>query len=64
MPRGARSSGQLTERIAGLQARLCAEQARAVLLILQGIDAAGKDSTVKHVFSGSNPRNRLSGASI
>jgi PPK2 family polyphosphate:nucleotide phosphotransferase len=46
----------LTERIAGLQARLYAEESRAVLVVLQGIDAAGKDSTVKHVFSGSNPQ--------
>jgi PPK2 family polyphosphate:nucleotide phosphotransferase len=27
-----------------------------VLVVLQGIDAAGKDSTVRHVFSGSNPQ--------
>jgi PPK2 family polyphosphate:nucleotide phosphotransferase len=46
----------LTERIAGLQARLYAEEQRGVLVVLQGIDAAGKDSTVKHVFSGSNPQ--------
>jgi PPK2 family polyphosphate:nucleotide phosphotransferase len=46
----------LTERIAELQARLYAEESRAVLVVLQGIDAAGKDSTVRHVFSGSNPQ--------
>jgi PPK2 family polyphosphate:nucleotide phosphotransferase len=46
----------LTERIADLQARLYAEEMRGVLVVLQGIDAAGKDSTVKHVFSGSNPQ--------
>ena len=44
------------ERIAELQARLYAEESRGVLVVLQGIDAAGKDSTVKHVFSGSNPQ--------
>jgi len=27
-----------------------------VLLVLQGIDAAGKDSTIKHVMSGVNPQ--------
>ena len=27
-----------------------------MLVVLQGIDAAGKDSTVKHVFSGTNPQ--------
>jgi PPK2 family polyphosphate:nucleotide phosphotransferase len=46
----------LVERIAELQARLYAEESRGVLVVLQGIDAAGKDSTVKHVFSGSNPQ--------
>jgi PPK2 family polyphosphate:nucleotide phosphotransferase len=48
--------GALTERIAELQARLYAEESSAVLVVLQGIDAAGKDSTVKHVFSASNPQ--------
>src|SRR3954451_9585372 len=46
----------LVERIADLQARLYAEESRGVLIVLQGIDAAGKDSTVKHVFSGTNPQ--------
>jgi PPK2 family polyphosphate:nucleotide phosphotransferase len=46
----------LSVRIAELQARLYAEESRAVLVVLQGIDAAGKDSTVKHVFTGSNPQ--------
>ncbi len=45
----------LTRRIADLQARLYAEDRRSVLIVLQGVDAAGKDSTVKHVFRGSNP---------
>jgi PPK2 family polyphosphate:nucleotide phosphotransferase len=46
----------LVERIADLQARLYAEDARSVLVVLQGIDAAGKDSSVKHVFRGTNPQ--------
>ena len=46
----------LVDRIAELQSRLYAEEKRAVLVVLQGIDAAGKDSTVKHVFSGTNPQ--------
>ena len=45
----------LIERIADLQARLYAEEERSVLFVLQGIDAAGKDSTVAHVFRGTNP---------
>ena len=32
------------------------EEERSLLVVLQGIDAAGKDSTVKHVFSGTNPQ--------
>src|ERR671932_37587 len=46
----------LVERIADLQARLYAEEQRSVLVVLQGIDAAGKDSTVAHVFRGTNPQ--------
>ena len=46
----------LVEQIAELQARLYAEEKRSLLVVLQGIDAAGKDSTVKHVFSGTNPQ--------
>jgi PPK2 family polyphosphate:nucleotide phosphotransferase len=46
----------LVERIAELQARLYAEEQRSVLVVLQGIDAAGKDSTVAHVFRGTNPQ--------
>src|SRR3954452_880505 len=46
----------LVERIADLQARLYAEESRAVLVVLQGIDAAGKDSSVKHVFRATNPQ--------
>jgi PPK2 family polyphosphate:nucleotide phosphotransferase len=46
----------LVRRIADLQARLYAEERRSVLVVLQGIDAAGKDSTVAHVFRGSNPQ--------
>jgi PPK2 family polyphosphate:nucleotide phosphotransferase len=51
-----RELASLNERIAELQARLYAEESRGVLVVLQGIDAAGKDSTVKHVFRGSNPQ--------
>ena len=47
---------RLNERIAELQARLYAEEKRGVLFVLQGIDAAGKDSSVKHVFRGTNPQ--------
>jgi PPK2 family polyphosphate:nucleotide phosphotransferase len=45
----------LSERITDLQERLFAEEKRALLIVLQGIDAAGKDGTVKHVLRGTNP---------
>jgi PPK2 family polyphosphate:nucleotide phosphotransferase len=39
-----------------LQAKLYAEHRWAVLIVLQGIDAAGKDGVIKHVMSGVNPQ--------
>src|SRR4051794_26089770 len=47
---------EIAEQIAEIQARLYAEEERSLLVVLQGIDAAGKDSSVKHVFSRSNPQ--------
>ncbi|MCQ2528846.1 MAG: polyphosphate kinase 2 family protein [Saccharofermentans sp.] len=44
------------EKIAALQERLYADGREGVILVLQAIDAAGKDSTVKHVMSGINPQ--------
>jgi PPK2 family polyphosphate:nucleotide phosphotransferase len=44
------------ERLAVLQYQLYAESQRALLVVLQGIDAAGKDGTVSHVMSGMNPQ--------
>lgn len=41
--------------IADLQSKLAAQSTYALLVILQGIDASGKDGTVKHVLSGVNP---------
>ena len=46
---------ELQERIVDLQERLYAEEKRSLLVVLQGIDAAGKDGTVKHVLRGTNP---------
>ncbi|HXU84905.1 MAG TPA: polyphosphate kinase 2 family protein [Verrucomicrobiae bacterium] len=42
-------------RLTALQDRLWAEQKHPVLIVLQGIDAAGKDGSVKHVMSAFNP---------
>jgi PPK2 family polyphosphate:nucleotide phosphotransferase len=38
------------------QDRLAAQDTHALLVVLQGLDAAGKDSTIKHVMSGVNPQ--------
>src|SRR5580704_7269028 len=42
--------------LADYQERLAAEATRGVLVILQGIDAGGKDGTIRHVMSGVNPQ--------
>jgi PPK2 family polyphosphate:nucleotide phosphotransferase len=42
-------------RLENLQERLYAESKQSLLIVLQGIDAAGKDGTVKHVMTGFNP---------
>ncbi len=44
------------ERIADLQELLYATGSHAVLLIFQAMDAAGKDSCIRHVMSGVNPQ--------
>jgi PPK2 family polyphosphate:nucleotide phosphotransferase len=46
---------QGVQRLSELQERLYAQDRWAVLLVLQGMDAAGKDGVVKHVLSGVNP---------
>lgn len=40
----------------GLQYRLWAEGRRSVLVVLQGMDTAGKDGTIRHVFGALNPQ--------
>jgi len=37
--------------------KLAAEAKNGVLIIFQGLDAAGKDGAIKNVFSGLNPQN-------
>jgi PPK2 family polyphosphate:nucleotide phosphotransferase len=43
------------KRLAKLQERLYAEDRWAILVILQGLDTAGKDGVIEHVMSGINP---------
>ena len=55
----AQADGLLADGVALLadyQDRLAAQDTFGVLLVLQGIDAAGKDGTIKHVMSGVNPQ--------
>lgn len=44
------------EKISKLQDKLYASNKYGILLIFQAMDAAGKDSTIKHVLSGINPQ--------
>lgn len=44
------------EKIEVLQGKLFAQNKYSVLLVLQAIDTAGKDSCIKHVLSGINPQ--------
>lgn len=46
---------ELTEKMTEIQGKLYAQKKFDVLIILQGMDTSGKDSAVKHVFSGVNP---------
>ncbi len=53
------AKGKLKEGIEALatyQDLLYAQNSYAVLIIFQAMDAAGKDSTIKHVMSGVNPQ--------
>jgi PPK2 family polyphosphate:nucleotide phosphotransferase len=44
------------QKLSGVQSLLYAANCYSVLLIFQAMDAAGKDSTIKHVMSGINPQ--------
>jgi polyphosphate kinase 2 (PPK2 family) len=53
------ASARLTELVAELSLlsnRLWAEARRSLLLVLQGLDASGKDGTISHVLTGVNPQ--------
>jgi PPK2 family polyphosphate:nucleotide phosphotransferase len=44
------------ELLAEYQSRLYAQDTYAVLVVIQALDAAGKDGTIRHVMSGVNPQ--------
>jgi PPK2 family polyphosphate:nucleotide phosphotransferase len=47
---------EMWARLHDLQERLFAESDRSVLVVLQAMDAGGKDGTIEHVFRGMNPQ--------
>ena len=44
------------QRLTALQERIWAERRHRILIVLQGIDASGKDGTILHVMSAFNPQ--------
>ncbi len=48
--------GQGIEILSEYQARLAAQDTYGLLVVLQAMDAAGKDGTIRHVMSGVNPQ--------
>jgi len=53
---GLKELEKLKEKLDGLQEKLYAEHKHAVLVVLQGMDASGKDGTIRMVFEGVNPQ--------
>ena len=47
---------ELNKKLEELQELLYAEGKQKVLIVLQGMDTAGKDGTIRHVFEGVNPQ--------
>ncbi|MGH6810899.1 MAG: polyphosphate kinase 2 family protein [Methylocella sp.] len=47
------------QKLVQLQALLYAEKKHSVLIVLQALDAGGKDGTIKHVFGALNPQGAL-----
>lgn len=52
---GKKAFAALSHQLVDLQERLYAEGKRSLLVVLQAMDAAGKDSTVRYVFGPVNP---------
>jgi PPK2 family polyphosphate:nucleotide phosphotransferase len=51
-----KASEELRRQLVDLQERLWAEDRRSLLLVLQALDAGGKDGAIRKVFSGVNPQ--------
>jgi PPK2 family polyphosphate:nucleotide phosphotransferase len=53
---GHKALEKLSRRLEALQELLYAEHRHALLVVLQGMDTAGKDGTIRRVFDGVNPQ--------
>jgi PPK2 family polyphosphate:nucleotide phosphotransferase len=53
---GREEQSRLSGKLADLHDRLFAEGSRSVVLVLQGLDASGKDGVIRAVFTGLNPQ--------
>jgi len=59
------ASAALRAELDELQAKLMAEQRRSLLVVLQALDAGGKDGTIRSVFEGVNPQGcRVTGFKV
>ena len=57
--RAATETREQVARMERLQYRLYADASQSLLVVLQGLDAAGKDGTIRHLFSGMNPQGGI-----
>src|SRR5262249_18545138 len=48
-------TGRNLERLRQAQYLLYADASQSLLVVLQGLDASGKDGVIQHLFSGMNP---------
>src|SRR5437588_1242764 len=55
--KAAKEIEQHRSRLSALQELLYAEKKHAMLIVLQALDAGGKDGTIRHVMSGVNPQS-------
>ncbi|HTV09459.1 MAG TPA: polyphosphate kinase 2 family protein [Candidatus Aquilonibacter sp.] len=51
-----KATAEHAKKLDELQELFYAAQSKALLIVLQGMDTAGKDGTIRHIFSGVNPQ--------
>ncbi len=52
-----RELAHISSQMSELQYKLFADNSQSLLIILQGIDASGKDGTIRHVMGALNPQS-------